>query len=155
MPGPNGCGNVTTTVRASGVVTTSGSPSICRLLASTLFTAGSKTAEKVNATSADVNGAPSDHWRPSRRVRVCTSPSGDVVHDSASQGSTSCVARLTRTSLPCVSSETSSTAKSRETRRLNDRGSERTEAVSVPPRAGRSTGGAAGAGPRLETFHQR
>jgi hypothetical protein len=104
MPGPNGCGNVTTTVRASGVATVSGSPSTSRLLASTLLTRGSNTAAKVKATSAAENGTPSDHVSPSRSVRVCTRLSGDEVHDSASHGSTSCVAMFTRTSRACVSS---------------------------------------------------
>ena len=35
---------------------------------------------KVNCTSADVNGLPSCHFTPGRKVKVMVSPSGDTAH---------------------------------------------------------------------------
>src|ERR1700752_3032157 len=40
----------------------------------------------VNFTSADVNGVPSCHFTPLRSLKVIVSPSGEMVHDSASSG---------------------------------------------------------------------
>ena len=97
--------------------------------ASTLSDFGSKTARSENRTSADVNGVPSDQVTPGRRWSVCTRPSSLDSHFSASHGSSSNVARFTRTRRPCVSWVRSSVAWSRATSRLNDRGSARMEAT--------------------------
>ena len=140
MPGPNGCGKVTTTVAASGVSTAIGLPSTVREMASWLLAKSASAACTVKATSAELNGAPSDQRSPGRRVRVKVRPSGLVVHRSASHGSTCWVARLTRTRRPWASSAITSLTRSRATSRLNDRGSARTEATSRPPRCDRFGG---------------
>ena len=134
MPGPNGRGSVTTTVAGSGASTCTGSPSTVSDTTSWPLASSCWAARIVKTTSADVKGSPSDHARPGRSVRVNVRPSGDVVHRSASHGSTCWVARLTRTSRAWVSTATTSLTKSREMRRLNDRGSARTDATSRPPR---------------------
>src|SRR3546814_17510504 len=41
----------------------------------------------VNCTSADVNGLPSCHLTPLRKLKVMVFPSGDDFHDVASMGS--------------------------------------------------------------------
>src|SRR5215471_4483059 len=137
-PGANGAGSVTTTVRGSGAVTASGWPFTRKPVASTLSTFGSYSALNVKTTSSDVNGAPSEKVTPSRSVSVMTRPSGETVHFSASQGSGSSVVRSRRTSDACTSRVTASTAAcwALGPRRLNVWGSDRSEAVSVPPRAG-------------------
>ena len=136
MPGPNGRGSVTTTVAGSGASTCTGSPSTVSETTSWPLASNCCAARMVKTTSADVNGSPSDHASPGRSVRVNVRPSGEVVHRSASQGSTCWVARLTRTSRAWVRTATTSLTKSRETSRLKDRGSARTDARSRPPRTG-------------------
>ena len=62
-PGANGSGNLTTTVRASGAVTSSGLPWTLSAEASRLPTPGSYAARNENSTSADVIGWPSENFR--------------------------------------------------------------------------------------------
>jgi hypothetical protein len=69
-----------------------------RTEATTLPAFGSIATFSVKATSAEVNGVPSDHCTPLRKCRVWVSPSGLESQRSATQGSTSKVALLTRTS---------------------------------------------------------
>jgi hypothetical protein len=102
----------------------------------TLFDFGSKTASSENRTSAEVNGVPSDHVRPGRRWRVCERPSSLDSHRSASHGSSSKLARLTRTRRPCISASMISVVWSRATMRLKERGSLRMVATTCPPRRG-------------------
>src|SRR4051794_23799371 len=65
-----------------------------------------------------------------------TRPSGETVHFSASQGSGWSVVRLIRTSGACTSRVTASTGAccAFGPRRLKVAGSDRSDAVSVPPR---------------------
>src|SRR5262245_17196711 len=91
---------------------------------------------KENATSAAVNGTPSEKTTPGCNLSVTCRRSSETVQLSASEGSTTCVALLIRTSFPCVRMETSSAPASRWTYRLNDPGSVRMEATSDPPRCG-------------------
>ena len=62
-PGANGSGNLTTTVRASGAVTSSGLPWTLSADPSRLPTPGSYAARNENSTSADVIGWPSENFR--------------------------------------------------------------------------------------------
>ena len=117
-----------------GAFTVIGLPPAVSTEARTLPAFGSMAAVSVNTTSAEVNGVPSDHATPGRRCSVCTSPSGLESHLSASHGSSSKVALLTRTRRDCMSSDSSSADWLPVTTRLNDRGSLRTETTNWPPR---------------------
>src|SRR6266545_7686493 len=151
-PGANGAGIVITTVRGSGVETCSGLPCTITPDARELSTVGSYNAWKVKATSAEVNGVPSENVTPPRRTSVNVRPSGDTDQRSASHGSGSPVTRLIRTSGACTSMLTASTGAwfPLGANRLNFAGSLRMDAVRAPPRAEPVETGAAGSLPRLQ-----
>jgi hypothetical protein len=127
---------VTTTVCASGAVAVIGLPLMLRVSSRMLFDFGSNTAAIENSTSAEVNGVPSDQVTSGRRCSVWVRPSSPDSHRSASHGSSSNVARLTRTSRPCVRVLMTSVVWSRAAMRLNERGSPRRVPTIWPPRAG-------------------
>src|SRR5262249_16709337 len=83
-------------------------------------------------------GTPAAHGRRSRRLGGWTRPSAETVHFSASHGSGCSVTRLRRTSGACASRVTRSTAAccALGASRLNVGGSERSDAVRIPPRTG-------------------
>src|SRR5438093_8932767 len=132
-----------TTVCGSGAVAWIGLSETVSPVARGDWLLGSIIVSSVNTTSADVIGSPSDHVRPGLRCIVYVLPSGDTSQRSASQGSISWVARLTRTRWPWVSRAMRSVNWSRAARRLKERGSERADTIIWPPRCG-AAGGAAG-----------
>ena len=69
-------------------------------------------ALNARAASAAVSGVPAADTRPGRNLTVYTRLSFEAVHDSASQGSSSSVLRLTRTSVAPVSRSEASAIKS-------------------------------------------
>jgi hypothetical protein len=133
-PGANGSGNVTTTVCGSGAEISRRLPLIWSESASTVAARSSYAAWNVNRTSSAVNGWPSENVTFCRSASATRRPSSDAFQLSASQGSTSWVFLLIRTSRACVNVATRSVLESRAASRLNVRGSVRTDATSSPPR---------------------
>src|SRR5713226_4482432 len=86
---PEGLSVVNWILRLSSVRNRTGRPSIVKRSRNGVWTLSVKIAANVNATSSMVKGCPSDHCTPSRRVNVCTRPSGLTLQDSASAGSIS------------------------------------------------------------------
>ena len=110
-PGANGSGKRTTTVRASGAVTSSGLPWTVRAEASGLPTLGSYAARNEKRTSAEVSGcAVGELQARPERDRVGRGRRPTPSSASASHGSSSSVARLTRTSRAWVRKVTTSVA---------------------------------------------
>src|SRR5262245_9182730 len=130
-PGPNEPGNVTDTVSGSMTLISRRFPRTRK--ESAIALAGSYAAASENTTSSADSGEPSENFTFGFSLMTYCKPSWDRVQLSASHGSTSSVARLTRISLAWVSRVTRYVVASGLTQLQNDRGSDRTETVRAPP----------------------
>src|SRR2546430_10708043 len=108
-----------TTVCGSGAVAWIGLSETVSPVARGDWFLGLTIVSSVNTTSADVIGSPSDHGRPGLRGIVYVLPSGDTSQRSASQGSISLVAPLTRTRGPWVCRRMGSVKRVPEAKRVN------------------------------------